>query len=499
MPYGDSITITIPAQTPEPVPSETDFMSEIFVHDLTHADIADAFLALKGVGSLVADPTVSRYAFHDGKRVWYEYDPATGWKRARTPMKAISEVVAALCVTVPMKSEFDAKLVVDENFKLGHTNADVAKRRDATRKLRGRWMSAQTFESSLKVAAQSATVVIWDTAFPDYLGLPDCEVVALRSGDTFPNHAEMFITKTTGAQPAAQPSAEWETFVSEICEGDQDLVDGLQLWIGASVYRGNPVNKFHVLYGEGGSGKSTFVNTIQAALGDYANSADPSIFTAQRGSQHPVMLAPFIDAHFTILPELANGALRSDILKAVTGADSISFREMHGRPQTVKPNATLWFTANELPAPTSVDQAIKRRVMVWPMDAIPKRENIGLGATLQSPQHLGGVLRWVLDGAKRYAEYEAKGERLPIPEKVQLANDEYFNEVDTVGAWLEACTVDTGETSAKDLYNSYTEWAEGESVFVSKRRAWGLYMSRKLTRQHTREGDVYPIGILLSR
>ena len=130
------------------------------------------------------------------------------------------------------------------------------------------------------------------------------------------------------------------------------------------------------------------------------------------------------------------------------------------------------------------------------MNAVPSREDINLGATLQSPQHLAGVLRWVLDGAKRYAEYEAKGERLPIPEKVQLANDEYFNEVDTVGAWLEACTVDTGETSAKDLYNSYTEWAEGESVFVSKRRAWGLYMSRKLTRRHTMNGDMYPIGIL---
>ena len=491
MPYGDSITITIPAQTPEPVPHETAFMSEIFVHDLTHADIADAFLALKGVGSLIADPTVSRYAFHDGKRVWYEYDPATGWKRARTPMKAISEVIAAMCVAVPMKSEINATFTVSKD------DADVAKRREATRKLRARWMSKQTFDSSLSVAAQSATVDFWDTEFPDYLGLPDCEVVALKDGNIYTNHAEMFITKTLGAEPAAEPSTEWLKFVSEICEGDQDLIDGLQLWIGASVYRGNPANKFHVLYGEGGSGKSTFVNTIQAALGDYANSADPSIFTAKRGSQHPVMLAPFIDAHFTILPELASGALRSDILKAVTGADSISFREMHGRPQTVKPNATLWFTANELPVPTSVDQALKRRVMVWPMDAIPKRENIGLGATLQSPQHLGGVLRWVLDGAKRYAE--AEGERLPIPEKVQLANDEYFNEVDTVGAWLEACTVDTGETSAKDLYNSYTKWAEGESVFVSKRHAWGRYMSRKHTRQHTRERDVYPIGILLSR
>ena len=67
MPYGDSITITIPAQTPEPVPHETAFMSEIFVYDLTHADIADAFLAVKGVGSLIADETAPRYAYHEGK------------------------------------------------------------------------------------------------------------------------------------------------------------------------------------------------------------------------------------------------------------------------------------------------------------------------------------------------------------------------------------------------------------------------------------------------
>ena len=174
--------------------------------------------------------------------------------------------------------------------------------------------------------------------------------MALKAGNIYTNHGQMSITTRPRRR---ERTARWRNpgdrvveVRSEICEGDQDLVDGLQLWVGASVYRGHPVNKFHVLYGDGpGSVKSTFVNTASmAALGDYANSADPSIFTAQRGSQHPVMLrAIHRRPLYGVLPE-RTGERRSTFrrcMKAVTGS-RLEFvpSEMHGRPQTVKPNAT---------------------------------------------------------------------------------------------------------------------------------------------------------------
>ena len=60
-------------------------------------------------------------------------------------------------------------------------------------------------------------------------------------------------------------------------------------------------------------------------MGDYAGSARASVFTSEKDS-HPAELLPFIDKRLVILPELSRGALRSDLLKTVTGGDSISVR-----------------------------------------------------------------------------------------------------------------------------------------------------------------------------
>ena len=103
-----------------------------------------------------------------------------------------------------------------------------------------------------------------------------------------------------------------------------------------------------------------------------------------------------------VLPELPRGALRSDLLKGITGDDSLSVRGMRENPRTARPKASLWLSCNELPTLRLVDNAIKRRLLVWPMRHCPENPDSQLGAKLVAPEHVGAVVAWIQAGVTAY-------------------------------------------------------------------------------------------------
>ena len=71
----------------------------------------------------------------------------------------------------------------------------------------------------------------------------------------------------------------WADFLDTLTGGDVLMEHALKVWTAAALFDGNPHHKAHILYGDGNTGKSTFLKTIQAAFGDYAGSARASVFT----------------------------------------------------------------------------------------------------------------------------------------------------------------------------------------------------------------------------
>ena len=147
-------------------------------------------------------------------------------------------------------------------------------------------------------------------------------------------------------------------------------------------------------------------------------------------------------------------------LKAVSGGDAISVRSMRQDPRTETPTATLFFSANEMPSIRLVDEALKRRLLVWPFDHKPAKIDVQLGSTLVSADHLPGVVTWILEGLKQVTRLRAKGEALPIPAKVAAASEEYFHDVDNIGVWRDACLEEGGSTPSKELYKSFEGYCE---------------------------------------
>ena len=299
----------------------------------------------------------------------------------------------------------EPKTVHQQEVKRKFEDKQAAKIDEQYRKLRQRHLGSVS--KAVDIAQALMSVDQWNVD-DNRIGLPRCEtlritptgpVIAVNVDGQTPNQ---FITRTLAGRPGPK-SPLWESFVLEITDGDQEMADALQIWTASAMLVGNPEHRTHILYGDGATGKSTFLKVVQTAMGDYAGTARASLFTSEKDS-HPAELLPFINRRLVVLPELPRGALRSDILKAVTGGDSISVREMRMNPRTEIPTATLFFSANELPSIRMVDEAIKRRLLVWPFDKKPDKIDVQLGHKLVNASNLPGVLTWLMDGLRQRAQ-----------------------------------------------------------------------------------------------
>ena len=448
---------------------------------------AAAFQHLHGYGpSYDTVRTFPAYAYDSRATVWREWQYPNGWKARDTILPEMTVIVVALCALEAFRANRD------EGF-----NVNEAKAETDYRKLRQRHLGI-TVDKAIKLAAAQTAVAAWN---PDAntIGLPagECLYLTPTNPSTGVHHIDQepedYLTRALAATPG-KTTRLWQDFLETLTGGDVLIENALKVWTAAALFDGNPHHKAHILYGDGNTGKSTYLKTIQAALGDYAGSARASVFTSEKDS-HPAELLPFVDKRLVVLPELPLGALRSDLLKTVTGGDSISVRGMRQNPRTETPSATLMFSANELPSIRLVDNALKRRLLVWPFNTVPDTIDLALGDKLASEEHLGGVVTWLVGGIRAYLRILHTGADMPIPDAVANATADYFRDADTVGQWADASLIDGGETLAASLYLSFKAWTEGRGRKALSERSFGLWMGRHYDRQRSKAGNVYPVTI----
>ena len=370
--------------------------------------------------------------------------------------------------------------------------------------LASKWLKVPVYKDILTLAKEHMTVDRWD-AYESVLGLPCGDLWDLEMGWGAPNFRRLPITKQTGVDPAEYQTKYvcrggctclWHSFLYDVTGGDLDMAEGLQISVGASLFGGNRDHRLNVVTGDGGTGKSVFLNTIAKALGDYAG-AMPASVLASKGNDHPTGLAGVVDKRFVMVPEVNAGMWKEETLKTITGGDAVSTRFMRQDFIVVQPDCTLWVSTNAPPSLRLVDDAIKRRIRIWPFTHKPAEVDTRLGEKLQEPAMLGNVLQWALRGAEMYARLE--GEFLQDCAAVLEATADYFSDVDTIAAWLEAVTspahIQEHDTGAAACFKHYSAWCEAEGQRPSSRTAWGISMGRRMERRRGKRGHVYPIEL----
>ena len=332
----------------------------------------------------------------------------------------------------------------------------------------------------------------WD-ADPWRLGTPG-GTVDLATGQLHPADPGHRITRATGVTPA--PTADcplWLAFLDETTLGGAALARFLQRYLGYALTGETREHALVYGIGDGGNGKSVFVNIARAILGDHAVVAAPDLFARRAGpgnarSAHSTEIAMLAGARLVTASETEEGRVWADgLLKLLTGGDPITARLLGRDPFTFTPRFKLLVVGNHMPVLRTVDAALRRRLCVVPFAARPAMPDRTLEARLRA--EAPAILRWMIDGC---LDWRDNG--LGRPASVLEATETYLTGQDVFGQFLaDACeTGPAHEETATSLYAAWCAHARAAGEPPGTARLFGAMLERRgMTRWRTAKARVY--------
>lgn len=294
-------------------------------------------------------------------------------------------------------------------------------------------------------------------------------IVDLQAGTLRPSRKEDYATKITRAAPGGE-CPQWLEFLRVVTDGDDELVAFMRRMAGYCLTGITREHALFFVYGGGGNGKGTFLNTIDWMLNDYARAANMDMFVEQKYQSHPTDVAGLMGARLVTAQETEEGKRwHESRLKAFTGGDPITARFMRQDEFTFIPQFKLVFAGNHKPLLRNVDEAIRRRLYLIPFTVTidASRRDPYLYAKLRD--EMPGILQWCIDGCLDWQD-----NMLAPPDRVLATTEDYFEDQDTLKQFFaDCCEFDRNyRVVTTDLYRRYGRWAEEAGEFVLPRRRW---------------------------
>lgn len=246
-----------------------------------------------------------------------------------------------------------------------------------------------------------------------------------------------------------------KTTIQFLNDAMPDRTDQITLWqyIGYSMTRDTRFQRFMIIRGIGGTGKSKVINLIQDIVGA-ANCSGISL-QALNERFYPSMLQGML---LNACADISSDALMQvDNIKKATGED-VMICERKGRdPVPFRSYAKLIFSANKIPL--NLDEksnAFYRRLLILEMNNKPKKKDLELGEKLQAEI---GYSIWMAVGAlkKLYNDGEFT-ESTMAKERVE----DLYRAADTVKAFVDECLKrqQGSKISRSLLYEKYKQYCE---------------------------------------
>lgn len=337
------------------------------------------------------------------------------------------------------------------------------------RKSLAKWALRSEAVSRLKAMIELAESEPGIPVSPDELDTDDWMlntrngIIDLRTGELCPHMREAMLTKLAPVNydPAAECPT-WVAFLERIMDGNEELISFLQRAVGYALTGDTREEVIFLLYGTGANGKSTFLETVQGLLGDYARQADFSTFLLKQNETVRNDLARLAGVRFVSAVELEPGKqLSESVVKQVTGRDTVTARYLFKEYFEYRPKMKIFLACNHKPIIKGNDHAIWRRIRLIPFNVkIPDEEqDKELDQKLKT--EMPGILAWAVRGCLEWQEHG-----LGKPEAVQDATAEYRDEMDVLGEFFRDCCVlgDSLQAVSSELYREYMDWAQDSGI-----------------------------------
>ena len=313
-------------------------------------------------------------------------------------------------------------------------------------------------------------------------GTIDLQTMEFRKADP-----EDFITKKANAN--YEPNAKCPLFVQTLEKflSNEEIRHYFLKAVGFSVTGLPPEAErcYFFMYGNGFNGKSTIINAILHAIGEFGAVADKNVFFMPRnGNSESAAIysakAALIGKRFVSASESRKGApLEIELIKEITGGNSIQAKFMHQNIFTFKPNMKIWLDSNHKPKISDSNRAIWDRTRLFPFTVTisESEKDMAMGEKLK--KEASGILNLILEGYKSWALEGLKN----VPKAMQEELYEYRIDEDPVRAFLtEKYDFEKGEPiPAGQLYSQYKKWASDNGIFEISNVLFGRALKNDFT------------------
>ena len=283
--------------------------------------------------------------------------------------------------------------------------------------------------------------------------------IDLRTGQAREQRREELLTKIclTDYDPNATCPL-WIAFPERIFAGNMALTGFIKRAVGYSLTGESSEQVILILHGTGANGKTTFLGTITALMGGYAQWTEFSTFLLKDRDAIRNDLAALKGARLVSAAESQQGRrLDETVVKMVAGGDKIRARFLHREFFEYQPQFKVWLATNHKPEIRGTDHAIWRRIRLVPFSVTiaDQEQDRELPAKLKA--ELPGILNWALHGL---ADWRENG--LGYPEEVRSATEEYRLDQDYLGDFLAEAIIDepVAYVTHKELFLAYRQWCE---------------------------------------
>ena len=203
----------------------------------------------------------------------------------------------------------------------------------------------------------------------------------------------------------------------------------LQEHVGSCLYREMIYDKSIIIYGKTRNGKTTFMQIIEAVLGE-ANTATTSLQDLSKNFR----LYTLWRKMFNFMDELPPDAVRNtSAFKTLLGGGRITIEQKYGIPFEASLYAKSIFAANLLPMAANKDDDgyYSRIIVLHAPNTFLTEEQIGpdglkdeeynanpnlVDEMISNPDNLSGILNWMLEGLARLNEQKGYSLKLTLEE-----------------------------------------------------------------------------------
>lgn len=316
-----------------------------------------------------------------------------------------------------------------------------------------------------------------------YLDLPSQK---LYKHDIHKNFSmQSYIDHTEKMQPTI-----WLEFLNDIFDGDESVIKYLQKALGYSLTGSTREQVMFILHGKGRNGKSIFVETIAEILGDYSKTMQADSLMVKKHGGVNTDIARLEGARFVSSSE-PNEGFRFDegLIKQLTGGDKVTARYLYGNEFEYTPKFKIWVSTNHKPLIAGTDDGIWRRLVLIPFDVQIPDEKVDKNLKYKLLREAPAILDWMVQGTYLWMK-----EGMEQPEKIKVAGINYRNEMDVIEGFVrDQCDRVSEEEfeMSKELYRSYTNWADETGEYKMSMKKFGIKMKEKFNSKRTKTGVRY--------